>query len=81
MKVKKYYQVSGFQLFLMAILTGIVAGALVNINMLTKEYLQTPVVTMSKDEKCISVVNYRNGDAFTCNDVGVILRTYRKKIE
>lgn len=81
MKVNKYYQVSGFQLFLMAILTGVVAGALVNINMLAKEYLQTPVVKMTKDEKCIAVENYRNGDAFTCNDVGVILRNYRKKIE
>lgn len=81
MKVQKFYQVSGFQLFMMAILTGVIGGAVVLINMHVKEYLQTPVVVMTKDEVCTSVNNYKNGEAYTCNDVGVILRNYRKKIE
>lgn len=81
MKVNKFYQVSGYQLFFMAILTGIIGASIVCINISLKEYLQSPVVNMTKDEACVSVVNYKNGDAYTCNDVGVILRNYRKKIE
>lgn len=81
MKVSKFYQVSAIQLFLMAILTGVVAGGLVTINIFVKDYYQTPEVVMSKDEQCINVLNYKNGDAYTCTDVGVILRSYRKKIE
>lgn len=75
---KKYFQVTTFQLFFMAVLTGIVAGALVTINIATIEYLQLPAVTYS-DGRCVSVANYKNGDSFTCGDVDIVLRHYRKK--
>ena len=81
MKTIKYYQVTGAQLFIMAILTGIIAGAVITINMLVKESMLLPVVIQTKDDKCVSDVNYKNGEAYTCGDVGVILRNYRKKIE
>ena len=81
MKTVKYYQVSNLQLFMMAITTGIIAAALITINMMAKEYLLLPVVITDKEDKCASVVNYRNGDAYTCADVGTILRNFRKKVE
>lgn len=74
----KYYQVTGFQLFTMAILTGIIGAALVIINTSVKEYLQLPIVVYQAD-KCESVVSYQNGEAFTCEDVDIILRKYRKE--
>ena len=62
----------------MALLIGVIAGALITINTGVKEYLQLPLVTTA-DDKCVSVVNYKNGEAFTCSDVGTILRNYRVK--
>jgi hypothetical protein len=76
--MNKYYQVKTGQLILMAILTGVFAGGLVSINSSVKEYLQLPEVTML-DSKCVSVLNYKNGEAYTCGDVGTILRQYRVK--
>lgn len=77
-RATKYYQVSNAQLFIMALLIGVIAGALITINNGVKEYLQLPLVTTA-DDKCVSVVNYKNGEAFTCSDVGTILRNYRVK--
>ena len=77
-RATKYYQVSNMQLFIMAVLIGIIAGALITINTGVKEYLQLPLVTTA-DDKCVTVVNYKNGEAFTCSDVGTILRNYRVK--
>lgn len=78
MKTVKYYQVTNMQLFIMAITIGVIAAALITINNRAMDYLQLPVVTMV-DDKCVSVVNYKNGEAFTCGDVGTILRNYRIK--
>lgn len=78
MKTVKYYQVTNMQLFIMAITIGVIAAALITINNRAMDYLQLPVVTMA-DDKCVSVVNYKNGEAFTCGDVGTILRNYRIK--
>ena len=78
MKIVKYYQVSTSQLIIMAILVGIIASALIMINTSVKEYLQLPLVMMT-DDKCVTVSNFKNGEAFTCGDVGNILRNYRTK--
>lgn len=81
MRTVKYYQVSNLQLFVMALLIGIIAAALITINIMVREYLLLPTVLVDRDDKCASVVNYKNGDAYTCADVGVILRNYRKKVD
>lgn len=73
----RYYYVTNLQLFLAAIVIGVIAAGLVTINNKVDTYLQLPVVTKSSDGKCQSVLNFKNGDAFTCNDVGTILRRYR----
>ena len=77
MKTIKYYQVSGFQLFMMAIIVGVISAALITINTAVQEYLQLPMVRFSSDGQCAVVSNYKNGDAFTCSDVDVVLRKYR----
>jgi hypothetical protein len=79
MKVVKYYQVSNAQLFIMAILTGVIAAAAIVINTSVKEYLQLPIVTLTADDKCVTVSNFKNGEAYTCSDVSTILRNYRVK--
>jgi hypothetical protein len=60
-------------------LVGIIAAALVIINMQVKDYLLLPVVVNTKDGKCATVENYKNGEAYNCGDVGVILRNYRTR--
>lgn len=73
----KYYTVSNFQLFVMALLIGIISAALIIINSAVKDYFELPMITTTLDGKCVSVSSYKNGEAFTCNDVGSILRNYR----
>jgi len=80
-KTIKYYQVSSLQLFIMAITVGVIAAALVTINMVAKEYLLLPVVITDREGRCTNVVNYRNGDAYACADVEVTLRNFRKRVE
>lgn len=77
MKVVKYFQVSTIQLFLMALVIGVISASLIVINMAVKEYLQLPKVIKAVDGSCAAVSNFRNGDAYTCADVDVILRKYR----
>lgn len=75
----RYYQVSGFQIFIACVLVGVIAAALVVINNRVQDYLLLPVVIKTEDGKCAAVENYRNGEAFTCGDVGVILRNFRTR--
>jgi len=73
------YSVSGKQLFLFAVLVSIITSSLIGINNYVNQYRLLPEVYVSADDdKCVKVVNFENGHAFTCNDVDVILRRYRK---
>ena len=75
------YSVSGKQLFLFAVLVSIITSSLIGINNYINQYRLLPEVHVSTtDDKCVKVVNFENGHAFTCNDVDVILRRYRKVI-
>ena len=81
-KHKSYHQVTTFQLFMMAIIIGIISASLVIINNHIVEYVQLPVVLIDKSETCVSVSSFKNGEAYTCGDVDTILRKYRiKKVE
>ena len=79
MKTTKYFLVSNAQFFIMSLLIGIIASAVLIINSSVKDYLELPIVQLSQDGKCVSVSSYKNGEAFSCNDVGIILRNYRIK--
>ena len=75
------YSVSGKLLFLVAVLVSIITSSLIGKNNYINRYRLLPEVHVSAtDDKCVKVVNFENGHAFTCNDVDVILRRYRKVI-
>lgn len=76
---KKYFQVSTFQLMLMATLTGVIGAAIVIINIRVNDYLHLPEVDFDASGQCISVANYQNGEAYQCSDVNTVLRKYRVK--
>ena len=75
------YSISGKQLFLFACLVSIITASMIGINNYVNQYRLLPEVYVSStDDKCVKVVNFENGHAFSCNDVDVILRRYRKVI-
>ena len=76
-----FYAMTAKQVVLLIIISAVISAALVIINISLKDYLLTPEVIYSNDNKCVKVINYQNGHAFNCNDVDVILRQYRKVIE
>lgn len=77
--MNKYFQVTNGQIFTAAILIGLISGAVSTINSQVMEHLQLPLVIMGADGKCAAVENFKNGDAYTCNDIGGVLRKYRTK--
>jgi len=77
MKTNKYFVVSNSQIIITAILVAILTTSLVVINTAVMQYYELPTVIFSADGKCVSVANYKNGEAYTCNDVGLVLRNYR----
>lgn len=40
-------------------------------------WMDLPEVHRNSNNQCVKVINYRNGDAYGCQDVDVILRKYR----
>ena len=76
------YSITTKQLIVFSILMSIFTSALIGINNYMNQYRLLPEVHYgAADEKCIKVVNFENGHAFTCNDVDVLLRRYRKVVE
>lgn len=81
-KHKSYHQVTTFQLFLMAIITGVISASVIMINSHAMEYLQLPIVQQDNAGTCVNVLSFKNGEVYDCDDVGTILRKYRiKKVE
>jgi hypothetical protein len=79
MKMTKYYIVSNLQILISAVLAAVLSASLIVINTAVNNYFELPVVSMTADGKCATVTNFKNGEAFTCNDVGMLLRNYRVK--
>lgn len=71
-----YYMVNTTQAvgtaFSVAALTAV--GAFFVISLIN--YSDLPEVFVDSENKCVKVVNYKNGDAYTCQDKDVILRKY-----
>lgn len=75
----RFVTLSQLQLFIFAIIVGLIAGGTVigfnryeNIKLL-------PIVTLTPGGECVKVTNFENGHAFGCPDVDVLLRRYRKE--
>lgn len=79
MRTTKYFQVSTLQLFFMSILISVLVSSISIINTTYTEYRQLPLVNLSTAGQCINVANFKNGEAYSCADVGTILRNYRTK--
>jgi hypothetical protein len=73
------YTVSMKQLIVNSLLISIVSAAVVILFLLVKEYWELPDVYRNEKSECVKVVNYKNGDAYNCNDVNIILRKYNTK--
>lgn len=75
----KYTILSNIQLFILSILVGLFSASAVVLNSWYQSYVLLPRVVTDATGQCIKVVNYENGHAFTCQDVDVTLRRYRRQ--
>ena len=73
----RYMTMTMFQVFLLALLMGLLAAGLVVLNSMWRDYNLLPQVIVNPAGECIKVVNLENGHAFTCPDRDVLLRRYR----
>lgn len=75
--MNRFVTLTTFQLFLLTLFIGLIAGGLVVLNSTWRDYNLLPQVMVNPANECIKVVNFENGHAFTCNDRDVLLRRYR----
>jgi len=71
------YNVSTTQLIVATVFSALIGAGAVVSYMQFKEKQAWPVVHTSTDGSCTKVMNLRNGDAYNCEDVDVLLRQYR----
>ena len=78
-----FYTLSMKQVIVNSLLIALVSSSTIILFMVGKEfYLEWPNVYKNAEGKCIKVINFKNGDAYNCNDLDVILRNYHvKKVE
>lgn len=76
----RYVNLTHFQLFLLALITGAIAGGIVLAHSMYRDISLLPQVVTTPGGECVKVVNFENGHAFTCPDVNVLLRRYRTTI-
>ena len=78
-QVMRFVTLSQFQLFIFAVIVGLISGALVIGSQRYEADKLLPVVTFTQAGACVKVTNFENGHAFGCPDVDVLLRRYRKE--
>jgi tRNA A58 N-methylase Trm61 len=74
------YTVSTSQLLMAALLAALIAAGSVVGYEQYKEHQALPEVQQTADTKCVRVINFKNGDAYNCEDVDVVLRQYKKVV-
>lgn len=68
------------QVIVNSLLIALVSSSTIILFMVGKEYyLEWPDVYKNVEGKCIKVINFKNGDAYNCNDLDVVLRNYKVK--
>ena len=77
----KYVTLNSIQLLILVVLMSILTATLVSVNTWYTLWSQLPVVHYDKTNACVKVENFVNGQAYNCQDVDVLLRQYRKRIE
>ena len=75
----RFVTLSQIQLFIFAIVVGMISGGMVIAFTKFEQLKMLPVVTLTQSGQCVKVTNFENGHAFACQDVDVLLRQYRKE--
>ena len=75
----RFVTLSQLQLFIFAIVVGLIAGGTVIGFKKYEDIKLLPIVTLTQSGQCVKVTNFENGHAFACQDVDVLLRQYRKE--
>jgi len=75
----RYTTLTSIQLFILAIIVGLISGGMVLAAQKYQEIQLLPIVTVTPGGECVKVTNFENGHAFGCPDVNVLLRRYRKE--
>ena len=71
------YIISGKQLFGTVAVCAIFIALLSALSVVAIDYFDRPKVFVNDENKCVKVVNFKNGDGFTCQDKDITLRNYR----
>jgi len=74
----RFVTLSQLQLFIFAVIVGLICGGMVIGFQKYEDNKLLPVVTLTQSGACVKVTNFENGHAFGCPDVDVLLRRYRK---
>lgn len=74
----RFVTLSQLQLFIFAVIVGLICGGMVIGFQKYEDNKLLPVVTLTQGGACVKVTNFENGHAFGCPDVDVLLRRYRK---
>jgi hypothetical protein len=74
------YNVSTPQLLIATVFSALIGAGSVVSYMQFKEKQSWPVVETSPEGSCVKVQNLRNGDAYNCEDVDVLLRQYKTEM-
>jgi hypothetical protein len=77
----KFVTVSTWQLIVMTVLMSVLTASLVSINTWYATFIEMPKVYIDNTGACVRVQNFNNGESFTCEDVDILLRRYRKSHE
>lgn len=75
----RFVTLSQIQLFIFAIVVGMISSGMVIAFTKFEQLKMLPVVTLTQGGQCVKVTNFENGHAFACQDVDVLLRQYRKE--
>lgn len=77
----KYTTLSTVQLLVMTVVMSVLTALLVSVNSWYTIFLTLPKVYVDAAGTCVKVENFENGSAFTCSDVDVLLRRYRRSTQ
>ena len=78
--MNRYTIVTSWQLVALSILISALVSTLVALNTWWMDNRLLPQVVTDAQGQCLKVNNYENAHAFNCNDVGVLLRRFRKVV-
>lgn len=77
----RFTTMTTLQLLTLVIFMSIFTAALISINIFYMDFRMLPEVHVDKAGTCLKVDNFKNGDAYNCNDIDVVLRRYREIME